>query len=242
MRCGHSFPASTLTRLSQFQTLPKRLLLRQFLAQFAPSRCRIHVYTDWEEYSGIMLSRSAGNSLLRLPLTARLPLRPSPFAQCLDDLAVRAFPLALSQRTFATPGRPRKTVGEPSKPVKRAVKRTAKAPSDGTDAASKQVKAKEKTAAAKKKKAKAAPKRTRKELTDAQKEARSLKLEKNKIAALKKTALHPPHTGKGSAWTAFVAEKRKGSKVGPGQQTKMADIMRPLAAEFKSLSPAELEV
>ena len=96
-----------------------------------------------------MLSRKVGSSLVRLPVYARLPFRPTPF-QCQDNTTI-----LYSRRSYASPGRPRKTVGEPSRPVKRAVKRAAKTTTTD-DPATKQVKAKKDTAAAKKK---AAPKK-----------------------------------------------------------------------------------
>ncbi|KAK5168243.1 uncharacterized protein LTR77_006812 [Saxophila tyrrhenica] len=186
-----------------------------------------------------MLGRKVGSSLPRLPLYARLPLRPSPF-QCQSDVVPRSA-IVLSTRSYASPGRPRKTVGEPSKPVKRAVKRTAKA-NDGP--AKKQVEAKKKTAAAKKKKT-TPKKRAPKELTAEQKEAKQARLDKAKIAELKKAALKPPTRRSVTAYNAFFSEKMKGidGKLigGPDRAAKMRDVMRPLVEEYRSLSPAELE-
>ncbi|KAK0335950.1 hypothetical protein LTR59_002000 [Friedmanniomyces endolithicus] len=58
---------------------------------------------------------------LRFPLQPRLLL--TPFQR--PPHAASCALLHQTQRTYATPGRPRKVVGEPSKPVKRAVKRAA---------------------------------------------------------------------------------------------------------------------
>jgi hypothetical protein len=175
-----------------------------------------------------MFGRKVGTSLLRLPLNARLPFRP---AALQSQNAV----IALSQRCYATPGRPRGTVGEPSRTVKRAAK---KPPAPSKDKAAKQTKAKKKVAAAKKAKAKARPKkRTRKELTEEQQAAASARLAKAKIADLKKAALNPPKARTVTAYMMFTKEKYSSSR-----DTSFADSVRSVAQEYKALSPAELEV
>ncbi len=189
-----------------------------------------------------MFGRQVVSRLARLPLYARLPFRPS---QCPLEVVS-----TIAQRSYASPGRPRKTVGEPSRPVKRAVKRTAKATDGGP--AKRQVKAKKDVAAAKKKTAKAAAppaskkKRAPKAVTEEQKAAAKAKIAKAKDADLKKATLKPPSNRAISAYNAFMAEKRKGAPAGemqgPDVSQKMSAMMKELAAEWKSLSPAELEV
>ncbi|KAK0272751.1 hypothetical protein LTR35_012717 [Friedmanniomyces endolithicus] len=71
---------------------------------------------------------------LRIPLQPRLLL--TPFRR--QPHAASCALLHQTQRTYATPGRPRKVVGEPSKPVKRAVKRAA-AKATGPDSPVKQI-------------------------------------------------------------------------------------------------------
>jgi hypothetical protein len=183
-----------------------------------------------------MLGRTVGSSLTRLPIYARLPLRPAA-VQCT---------LILPHRSYATPGRPRKTVGEPSRPVKRAVKRAAKS-TTSDDPASKQVKAKKKTAAAKKKPTKqAAPaKPKRKLLTPEQKEARVARREKDDVKNLKKAALSPPGQKTATAWIMFIKDKLKGvaaSGEEGSNQERLRQRIRPVAEQWKALSAAELEV
>ena len=204
-----------------------------------------------------MLGRQVGSSLLRLPIHARLLLRPTaPFqSQCPQDLASRTIVLT-SQRYYATPGRPRKAVGEPSRPVKRAAKRQAKDTS-GTDPATKLVKARK--TAAKSTTKKAAPKKTRakKPLTETQKAAqaaaqekatlrkdkakakRAEEKEKAKTKELRELALSPPTLGRTrTAWAMFLQEKTAGLKEKGG-----ASLMSKQASEeWKSITPAQREV
>ena len=189
-----------------------------------------------------MLGRQVGISLLRLPASARLALRPSIFSQQYDS---SSRVLALSAlRSYATPQKPRKAVGEPSRPVKRAVKRAAKSPSTGE--AGEQLAEKKKAARAKKTagttKKKTAPKakkpappkkRVKKPLTEEEKTTAEIK-------ALKKTALSPPPSGtKYSARNAFIAEAT--SKTGENSEGQKA-IFKSASARWYQLTPAELEV
>ncbi|KAK3700953.1 hypothetical protein LTR37_015659 [Vermiconidia calcicola] len=187
-----------------------------------------------------MFGRKVGNSLFRLPIYTRLPLRPSAF-QHQYDCTSRAF-LVCSQRSYATPGRPRRTVGEPSRPVKRAAKSNASKTKSTEDPATKQVKEKKSTAAKKK----PAPKRqAKKELTDEQKAAKDAKIAKAKITDLKKAALSPPSNRGPNAWNEFFAERMKSVNAkemqGPDRRQKMSQVLQPIVAEWKSLSPADLE-
>lgn len=189
-----------------------------------------------------MLGRQVGSSLLRLPASARLALRPCIFSQHYDS---RSRVLALSAlRSYATPQKPRKAVGEPSRPVKRAVKRAAKSPSTGE--AGEQLAEKKKAARAKKPtgttKKKAAPKakkpappkkRVKRELTEEEKT-------KAEIKVLKKTALSPPPSGtRYTARTAFIAEET--ANTGEAREGQMV-IFKNATARWNQLTPAELEV
>ncbi|KAK3720326.1 hypothetical protein LTR37_003737 [Vermiconidia calcicola] len=187
-----------------------------------------------------MFGRKVGNSLLRLPIYARVPLRPSAF-QHEHDCTSRAL-LLYTQRFYATPGRPRRTVGEPSRPVKRAAKSNASKTKSTEDPATKQVREK-KSAAAKKK---PPPKRqTKKELTDEQKAAKDAKIAKAKITDLKKAALSPPPNRGPNAWNEFFAERMKTVNAkemqGPDRRQKLSQVLQPIVAEWKSLPPADLE-
>ncbi|KAK1811995.1 hypothetical protein LTR12_013611 [Friedmanniomyces endolithicus] len=82
---------------------------------------------------------------LRIPLQPRLLL--TPFRR--QPHAASCALLHQTQRTYATPGRPRKVVGEPSKPVKRAVKRAAAKATDPDSPVKEIVKPRKRSPAAK---------------------------------------------------------------------------------------------
>lgn len=143
----------------------------------------------------------------------------------------------VSQRTYATPGRPKKAVGEPSKTVKRDVKRAAADKTKPTKAASKLKNAPKKKEVVKEK----AP------LTDAQKERlariaknKELKLQKAEIAELKKIALPEPKTlystRQITAWMVYNGTYQQEHRSNLGQATREASRL------FKELSASELEV
>lgn len=91
---------------------------------------------------------------------------------------------------------------------------------------------------AKKKKAKAKPKpkpkKPKKVLTEAQKSA----LTKKK---LKTTALKPPHGVPSSTWAVYLTEKMREPDSG-GARKDVAVISKAASAEFKQLTPEQLEV
>lgn len=187
-----------------------------------------------------MLSRS----VLRWPASARLLLAPLPTQAPTSTLV-------LSLRTYATPGRPKSVVGEPSRPVKR------RAAGDSTSAAEK------KLAASKRK---AAVQRKVVELTEEQKLAQQERLEaaraavkirqekkkaatkvradKEKIAELKTLALEPPARPFSSAYTSYTSEKVRGLGPIPSEHGKsgLGQRMKEVAAMWKTLDPAEIEV
>ncbi|KAF1357017.1 hypothetical protein BDV97DRAFT_343277 [Delphinella strobiligena] len=172
--------------------------------------------------------------------------------------------ILLSQRTYATPGRPKKAVGEPTKTVKRAVKRVASEKNTTTT-----------TPAAKSTKSKKLPKekeakkpKEKKPLTAAQEEKLAEKaakaqekVKKAKIKAQEKakkaeikelqaTALEVPkdvfssaHTL--NAWAIFNGEKTKEAFVAKDGAANSANdpqnVMKVNAQAYKDLSPAELE-
>jgi hypothetical protein len=177
--------------------------------------------------------------------------RPGAAAQ--HDLPFRPL-LAQPRRLYATPGRPKSVVGEPSRPVKRAVKRSAARATSADSPAKQKNEAKKTAAAAKKPKAKA---RAPKQLTEEQKAAqaqkkakakarKAAKTEKDKIRLLKEQALKPPSNTTPTAWTTFFAEKMKSNLSATSiakeeRMQRVADITRGIAAEYKQLTPAELE-
>lgn len=149
-------------------------------------------------------------------------------------------------------------VGEPSRPVKRAVKRAAAKPAIGTSAAEKKLAASKRKAAAKRKEI---------VLTDEQKAAQQERLEaaqaalkarkekkkaktkeaaaKEKLKELKVLALVVPSHPAASGYTSFTSEKIKA--LGPltgtdGHKQAIGDRMKAVAAEWKALEPAEVEV
>lgn len=166
--------------------------------------------------------------------------------------------------------RARKTVKKDAttKPSNKAVKTTSKtsttkkpsATAEKKAAASKARvareqarKAKEREKAAAKKlrekqradKKKAATKKPKKVLTPEQKAAATAKLAKSNLAALKKQALSPPPITKGTAWVVYFSEKAKelkGSLAGGSVIDKMGAKVKEAAAEYKNLSPADMEV
>lgn len=164
----------------------------------------------------------------------------------------------LAIRTYATPGRPKSVVGEPSRPVKRAVKRAAAKPADGTSAAEKKLAASKRKAAAKRKQIvlteeQKAEQQERLEAAQAALKARQAKKKektkelaaKEKLVELKKLALDPPVRPTASAYTSFTSEKIKA--LGPlvsedGSKIGLGDRMRAVAAQWKTLGPAEIEV
>ncbi|KAK5717825.1 hypothetical protein LTR15_008666 [Elasticomyces elasticus] len=177
------------------------------------------------------------------------------------DAAARAL-LYQTRRTFATPGRPRNVVGEPSKPVKRAVKKSvAKAASADSPAKEgnevRKRKAAEKPATAKKPAAKRGPKpKVLVELSEEQKaaneaksikskEAKASRLERAKIAELKKVALSPPKIPQAGAYTVFAAEKSRNNEQlhqkGPGGAERLAQSARANSAAWKECTPADVE-
>lgn len=144
----------------------------------------------------------------------------------------------VSQRTYATPGRPKKAVGEPSKTVKRDVKRAAADKTKPTKAASKLKDAPKKKKKVVKEKA---------PLTDAQKERlariaknKEVKLQKAEIAELKKIALPEPKTlystRQVTAWMVYNGAYQQEHRTTLGEATKEASRL------FKELSASELEV
>ena len=187
--------------------------------------------------------------LLRLPINARLVLRPA-LSQCQHGFIPRLL-VSSAQRYYATPGRPRKAVGEPSRPVKRATKRAAR--SSDTGEAGRQVREKKqqgtttrkttaKKSAAKKK---AAPKKpVKKPLTDRQKAVQTARVSRAKITELKKQALSPPKKGAHvTARLMLLREKAKSTRgSGSNHQAAFGQASREASQEFKQLTSAELEV
>lgn len=187
-----------------------------------------------------------GRALLR----AR-PLHPTTVLRFSQNGSVR-LPIILAVRSYATPGRPKKVVGEPSRPVKRAVKKAASKPATGDSAAEKLVKTK-KTAATKKKAKKPVKVALTPEQQAAAKEKAALKKERTKLSDAKKKladarveALKPPKKSRSSAYVVFFAEKMKSVSLSGKTRSEMNDTMasgaREVAAQYKALSPAELEV
>jgi hypothetical protein len=126
-------------------------------------------------------------------------------------------------------------VGEPSKPVKRAAKRQAKSISKD-DPAIKLVKSRK--TASKSKTTKAAPKKGRKPLTEKQKEAKAASKEREHVKELRDLALKPPRSGRTmSAFQAYLKENTQGKKT-----NSIAEVMKQLAQEWKTVSPAQHEV
>lgn len=194
-----------------------------------------------------MLGRQVGSLLLRLPINARLVLRSAQF-QCQHGFTSRLL-ASSAQRSFATPGRPRKAVGEPSRPVKRATKRAARSSSTGE--AGRQVREKKKGTSTRKTTAKKATgkkttskKRVRKPLTDEQKAVREARISRAKITELKKQALSPPKEGSHiTAHGMLVREKTKGMKLSGSNRTEaFGQVAKDASRDYKQLTPAELEV
>ena len=91
---------------------------------------------------------------------------------------------------------------------------------------------------AKKKKAKAKPKRKVKKpkvLTEAQKSA----LLKRKLKA---TALEPPSGLASTTWQVFAAEKMRAIEKGTSPSRVIGSVMRNASAEYKQLTPEQVEV
>lgn len=148
--------------------------------------------------------------------------------------------IAVSRRSYATPGRPKKAVGEASKTVKRTPKTTTTATKTKPKAATPK-----KAVAKKPKKAKkpikpkkiAKPKPVK---TEEQKVAAKVKAEKLLIKELKKLALDPPPRFRNvSAYNIFFREQMqlKGSDRPFG-----GELTKQIAADYMSLTPTEVEV
>jgi hypothetical protein len=199
----------------------------------------------------MMIGRQV-TAALRRPLQARLRAIAAPPTQ--SNLCIRTFSYA--PRLLIPAGRPKKAVGEPSRPVKRAVKAKAKTPTaTKTDAAAKKIAEKEKAAELKKKTA--AAKKVKPALTPEEIERKKAALQKAEIKDLKKAALEPP-AKKGSfhsAYHAFTKDKggelREGIASGDQSEGKatranvtsqMTEFSRGVAAAWKNVTPAELEV
>lgn len=190
-----------------------------------------------------MLGRQV-TAALRRPLQARL--RTAITVQPQYNLCIRTF--SHVPRQLSPAGRPKKAVGEPSNPVKRAVKKTAKKPaSSKTDAAAKKLAQKKKLA---EKKAAAAKKaKAKRVLTPEQVEKKKAALQKAELKDLKKAALEPPVTvGRASAYLEFVKEKSRDwvksspSSTGLTSKQALAEYSKGVAAAWKQLSPADIEV
>lgn len=148
-----------------------------------------------------------------------------------------------SQRSYATPGRPRTAVGEPTKTVKRAVKRTAAA--------------KDPEATTPKKPAKKAAKKPVKEPTeedkarakvnaDKKKASAKVKADKAKLHQLEELALPTPKglvaSPKMTAWTAYNSEKVYEQFSGTQGQANLSSLVKELARNYKDLPAAQREV
>ncbi|KAF2771671.1 hypothetical protein EJ03DRAFT_372631 [Teratosphaeria nubilosa] len=152
-------------------------------------------------------------------------------------------------RFYATPGRPKSVVGEPSRPVKRSVKKAApKATASGSPAKDKvELKKKQATAkkpAAKKKPAKEKPTEEQAAQRAAKAERKAAKTKADELRALKKLALQPPAISRPNAWVLFMAEKTKEALKGHrgnDVKVKLAQTARDAAAQFRAMSPAEIE-
>lgn len=149
-----------------------------------------------------------------------------------------------SQRSYATPGRPRTAVGEPTKTVKRAVKRTAAE--------------KDPEATTPKKPAKKAAKKPVKEPTEEDKARAKAEAYKEKVRAnvkadkvrlqqLEELALPTPKglvaSPKMTAWTAYSGERVKEQFSGThGQKADLSSVVKELARSYKDLPAAQREV
>lgn len=169
---------------------------------------------------------------------------------CQHDISSRVL-LAQPRRLYATPGRPKKAVGEPSRTVKRAVKKTATKPA-ATEAPAKR-KSVAKAAGTKKpakkaaKKPAAKKKPAKKVLTEEQAAARKERLATKEIKQLKIAALKPPKLERSNAWSELMREKAKDGPFAKGVSASeskelLGQHSKNVAAAYKSLSPAELEV
>ncbi|EMD01052.1 hypothetical protein BAUCODRAFT_193877 [Baudoinia panamericana UAMH 10762] len=196
--------------------------------------------------------------LLHTRPSANLPVTTPP--PCQYELALRPS-TKQTVRTYATPSRPRSVVGEPSKTIRRAVKRAAPKATSSDSPAKQKVEAKKESAAAKKKttsepnakpkakaKATAKPKpKPKKVLTDKQKAAQKVKLEKLKIVELKKAALDPPsHRFNTTAYRAFYADhvaklmkERRSEEV--AQTIRGGAPMKECAGLWREISAADRE-
>lgn len=116
-------------------------------------------------------------------------------------------------------------------------KTTPKAVPKAKSKAKPRIKAKPKPAKKKRAKAKPKPKpkpkKPRKVLTEAQKSALTHK-------QLKATALKPPHKVISSTWGVFLAEKMKAN--GSAANHNLGGLSREASADYKKLTPEELEV
>lgn len=183
--------------------------------------------------------------MLRCSALARAGLRPSKYQQqvtrTIDQLASTHISTSISAtsslsriwkptfRAYATAVAKKKPAARKPAPKKATTKKTtAKKP-----ATRKKVVAKKKP----KKKAvkKPAPKK-KKVLSERQKGLIEKKMARDSLAALKVTALAEPKGKPETAWVLFFSEKAKGAS------GKIVDAVKAAAAEFKNLSPAELEV
>ncbi|WPG99144.1 Hypothetical protein R9X50_00195500 [Acrodontium crateriforme] len=182
--------------------------------------------------------------LLRLQGPSRL-LRPT---ACNTSAKFAPIILHSARRAFATPGRPKGAVGEPSKPVKRAVKKAAA--SSGKSAATKKVASKKKTATKKKpvKKVLTEEQKARREKTAANRKVKTAAAKKKtQLADLKAAALEPPKIAPASAYLVFSKETRSGGGeslkgASPSDiKASLAKRTRETAAEWKNLSPADIE-
>ena len=184
-------------------------------------------------------------------LLCRIPVR-SRFSRLLlqqpkNSLTPRVA-VVIPLRNYATPGRPKKAVGEPSRTVKRAVKRAAASIGSGDSTAELKLKAKKKTAAAKKTTPK--KKTPKKEPTEKQQAAKRVRDERATIKTWKTMALEPPKNHAQNAYMVYFAERSKQTssehsikgQSQAGARSEMANRMRDISGEWKSLTSADVEV
>lgn len=179
-------------------------------------------------------------------IATKIPLRlaagaPRVYAQ--TNALARPTITFVSQRTYATPGRPKTAVGEPSKTVKRAVKRVASEKNTTTPAA--------KSTKPKKVPKEKEPLTEEQEAKLANKARIALeKVRKAEIKELKEEALVQPKdahfTRAITAWAVFNGEKSReafAAKDGAANSANSPqDMMKVNSQAYKELSPAEREV